>query len=118
MARPACQAAGYRREPALKEEQVRHRITTFRFNEECKSYNPDEDEIEKYLRIAHHRQVLEEIYHSLTAKERSVFEAYFLEEKSMRIIANEYGVSENDIKNILKRIRRNSRKKKQKENFW
>lgn len=104
--------------PALKKEQASHRITTSLSDEECKSYAPDEDEIEKYLRMAHNRQALEDLYHSLTPKERSVFEDYFLEEKSMRVIASEYGVSENNIKNILKRIRRKSRRQKQKENFW
>lgn len=68
------------------------------------------DAYERYFREEAARTDLEKIMAALSEEERRLYAAYFVERQTMASIAEQHHITVNQVKNVLKRIRRKAKK--------
>lgn len=93
-----------------KEYGRRQRLLRRWWTAEARDSREQGDDLERHIRQEAARTALEKLMETLTPEENRLYAAYFLERQTMKSIAAREHMTENQVKNILKRIRRRARK--------
>lgn len=96
--------------PKIKKMRFRQKLNAFSLDDPNSREIADKDLIEEYENNEAFSTFYRRLIKMLTAEEKEVFTAYFIERQTMIAIAYARGISENKVKIIIQRIRRRAKK--------
>lgn len=97
--------------PKLKQQRKRFEVVKFSLDDtRYQTEHPQVDVIANHTRIKEAELFQQNLLRELDKQEKIIYYYYFEENFTMRETGTRLGISEGDIKNILKRIRRRAKK--------
>ena len=100
----------YRLMDAMAQERKRREQVAFSLDSGQAEKLPGEDTLETHSARQNLRSFFAVLLALLTPEEKAVFTAYFLEQQTMRDIAAAQQLTENQVKGVIRRIRRRAKK--------
>lgn len=93
-----------------RQQHLRQRIVPASLDDEKTNNIDAKSQIDEYMDSEASRSFLDHLIESLDDNERAVFNAYFIDQSTMKTIAANRQTTENQVKNLLKRMRRKAKK--------